>query len=293
MLQKHFHTCELNHLHNCVCIESLGKTNISEVKLYQCKDIHSDRNDIIQKECYCNKLFTVKKILKKEGFFTKRVSKGVRDMLLNEFYIGYSLNDCVYIRRTYDIDLIDNCIIFEYCKGLDFFEFIKKYNNLSENLFYFKQLAEAVSYIHSKGVAHMDLKLENVMIDTTKKQIKVIDFGDAKIYKRDNVFILGSGVHGTYEYMAPEIFKNAEYNPEKADIWSIGIIFYELFYNGMPWNVANDTDSNYVEYEKYFMIKNTVLPCMNKHSEFLKEMLNPLPEERCDINTLKNLLAIS
>ena len=292
-MHKHLHTCELNHLHDCVCIELLGKSNISEVKLYQCKDIHSNKETLIQSNKHCNKLFTVKKMFKKDKLFYKNVD--IRNLLLNEFNIGYSVNECIYIRKTYDIDLIDNCIIFEYCDGLDFFEFLEKYNNLNDNLFYFKQLIETVSYLHGKGIAHMDLKLENIMIDVNKKQIKLIDFGDARYYKKNNSseICLEKGVHGTYEYMSPEMFKSVDYNPEKSDIWACGIIFYELFYNSMPWSIAKRSDSNYNEYENYFIKNNTVLPCMVKYSQFLKEMLNPFPEERCDISVVKNLLSIS
>ena len=103
-MHKHLHTCELNHLHDCVCIELLGKSNISEVKLYQCKDIHSNKETLIQSNKHCNKLFTVKKMFKKDKLFYKNVD--IRNLLLNEFNIGYSVNECIYFYRLYSTVLI-------------------------------------------------------------------------------------------------------------------------------------------------------------------------------------------
>ena len=84
-----------------------------------------------------------------------------------------------------------------------------------------------MKYIHSKGIVHRDIKPENILLDKNT-DVKLCDFGwsalQADIWKT---------FCGTYEYMAPEIFENFTYN-YSVDIWSLGILLYELFHGHSP-----------------------------------------------------------
>jgi serine/threonine protein kinase len=91
-------------------------------------------------------------------------------------------------------------------------------------------LFETLKYIHSKQIAHRDIKAENIMI-TLSGDIKIIDFGLSKS--------LREGVVGTLYYLAPELFDNSIYDLElykKADIWAIGILLYEYYKCQVPFD---------------------------------------------------------
>lgn len=274
----HLEPFKLKHLHNAECVKCLGKGSFGDVKLYKCKE--KDKNN-----CICNEYFVVKQLKSK-----KYDEKRIRKMLLNEYTIGSLLNH-QNIRKTIDIDFTDNAIIFEYFPGIDFLEYIKHYHpNISDELYYFKQLIDGVSYMHTTGIAHMDLKLENIMIDTINKKVKIIDFGESIVFHDTlhlNSIITESGIHGSLPYIAPEEFLNKEYNPEKVDVWSCGIILYEIIYNSYPWNQASNDDNRYIKYIKSLNTCNIHKFLPNKESQhIILKMLNPDPNERCHINEI-------
>jgi serine/threonine-protein kinase len=92
-------------------------------------------------------------------------------------------------------------------------------------LSYAKQICSAIAYAHKVGIVHRDLKPANVMLDT-EGQIKVTDFGIAKIVESTEATLAGA-VIGTPLYMSPEQVQGVSVD-ERADIYSLGILFYEL-----------------------------------------------------------------
>lgn len=97
-----------------------------------------------------------------------------------------------------------------------------------EILKYFTEIVLAIRYIHSKGILHRDLKPENVFI-ASDDTIKLGDFGLSRV-----VDDTASTICGTPAYMAPEIVVNKLYD-EKADVWSLGVILYELITLDKPY----------------------------------------------------------
>ena len=95
----------------------------------------------------------------------------------------------------------------------------------------FKQLVRGISYMHSKGYAHRDLKLDNILMDTATKNIKIIDFGfSLKSGPEDklNVFC------GTPHYMDPDLARKQSYNGQAADVWACGVILYIIYVGKLP-----------------------------------------------------------
>ena len=134
-------------------------------------------------------------------------------------------------------------VIMEFLEGGELFEAITSIGSFTEASAckVMKQVLSAVYYLHSNNIVHRDLKPENIMLTQKPKngnyQIKLIDFGTAKIFKpgkKMNKFI------GTSYYIAPEVLK--ERYDEKCDVWSCGVILYILLCGYPPFNGNTNVD---------------------------------------------------
>jgi serine/threonine-protein kinase len=95
------------------------------------------------------------------------------------------------------------------------------------------RICDALDYMHKHGIVHRDLKPENIMVDKDD-QIKLIDFGIAmKEDARRLTFVNVSSLLGTPDYISPEQVKGAR-GDQRSDIYSIGIIFYEMLTGQVP-----------------------------------------------------------
>src|SRR5262245_14474702 len=98
------------------------------------------------------------------------------------------------------------------------------------------QLCDALEYAHSRGVIHRDIKPENIIL-TRSGLAKIADFGLAKIVKNENVessITQTNVVMGTADYMAPEQRDKTKSADHRADIYSLGVVFYELLTGELP-----------------------------------------------------------
>ena len=134
-------------------------------------------------------------------------------------------------------------VIMEFLEGGELFEAITSIGSFTEASAckVMKQILSAVFYLHSNHIVHRDLKPENIMLTQKPKngnyQIKLIDFGTAKIFKpgkKMNKFI------GTSYYIAPEVLK--ERYDEKCDVWSCGVILFILLCGYPPFNGNTNVD---------------------------------------------------
>ena len=173
---------------------------------------------------------------------------------------------------------LDNYYLFiqmELCKySLTHYLDVKPFN-YNERLVLFHQLVKGLNYLHSNNVIHRDLKPSNILFDT-HGNIKISDFGmSIKQSLYDNSNSKGSDLFGTYLYSAPESLERNEYS-KFSDIYSLGIILYELLNNFktvMEKNIEINElrhNSNYsdicLETESQFISK---LICKNPHSRIL------------------------
>lgn len=127
-------------------------------------------------------------------------------------------------------------IITEFCEDGDLYHYLDRKKKLpeSEAKKYLKQLMKGAEYLHANGIIHRDLKPANILI---KNGIcKLSDFGFAKSLDGDNTVM--KSIVGTPLYMSPQILKRLKYTA-KSDLWSIGLIYYEMLHGRTPWPATN------------------------------------------------------
>jgi predicted Ser/Thr protein kinase len=98
------------------------------------------------------------------------------------------------------------------------------------------QICEALQFAHDEGIVHRDIKPENILVDK-KGRVKIADFGLAKLLGRsaDDLSLTGTGqLMGTLGYMAPEQLQQAHKVDHRADIYSLGVVFYEMLTGHLP-----------------------------------------------------------
>ncbi|HEY5915032.1 MAG TPA: serine/threonine-protein kinase [Verrucomicrobiae bacterium] len=98
------------------------------------------------------------------------------------------------------------------------------------------RICDALQFAHEEGVLHRDIKPENILLDT-KGRLKIADFGIAKILGegRGNITLTEQGVAvGTPLYMAPEQLEHPQDVDQRADIYSLGVVFYEMLTGELP-----------------------------------------------------------
>ena len=123
-------------------------------------------------------------------------------------------------------------VLMEFCEGGSLSEYIATEKRLDEKIAQnvFKQIMEALSFCHDKGVAHRDLKPSNIMINTFPN-VKIADFGLANLMGDEGMM---STVCGTIAFLAPEVFLG-NYNGCAADVWSAGVLLYTMLVGKLPW----------------------------------------------------------
>lgn len=144
------------------------------------------------------------------------------------------------IVAVYDFGQVDSLFYFvmEFVDGVTLRDTIAAGNvKPEEALRIVPDLCDALQFAHEEGIVHRDIKPENILLDK-RGRIKIADFGLAKLVKGDSVEDENlTGTHqvmGTVKYMAPEQMTTTKDVDHRADIYSLGVIFYELLTGELP-----------------------------------------------------------
>ena len=268
--------------------KSLGKGSFGEVYLTQKKN---------NPKLFAMKKIPIKKLKNEKDEFSK--------YLENEINIMQQLNHENIIKLYEKIEKPDYMyLVMDYINGGSLLNYLTKYKLLHGSPFpqkmiqYFvKQIVQGLIYIHSKNIIHRDIKLENILLhyppnikkenrDYTHAQIKIIDFGLSTQIKINGKFGAKSVV-GSPIYMDPIILqkykkagglKKFKFYDEKADIWSLGAITYEMLTGENLFKAKNLPElMNKVEKGNYFL---EVKELSSEIISFLNSMLQYDPDKR-------------
>jgi serine/threonine protein kinase len=176
----------------------------------------------------------------------------------------------------------------------DFTDFITRFKlSRDEILFrtYFHQLIQGLEHLHSNGVSHMDLKTENLLL-TEDFMLKITDFDLA--YKKGDLAVRGQG---SINFRAPEVKALACTNPEKADVYSSGIILFTLRTGYLPYFedeslygydlfdlMLNNVDSFWIAHR---IIGRSVGKFSDEFKKLFISMTKKEPEQRASIQEIK------
>lgn len=143
------------------------------------------------------------------------------------------------IIKIYDLLADDKFfyLVMELFHGKDLLEFVPAPGTINEreSKIIFKQILDTINYIHGQGVAHRDLKLENVLMDSSQR-IKLIDFGFSRAANPGQMFQTPCG---SPAYAAPEVIDGQTYDGRAADMWSCGVVLFCLVTGELPWKAGS------------------------------------------------------
>ncbi|KAG4436215.1 hypothetical protein IFR05_008311 [Cadophora sp. M221] len=149
--------------------------------------------------------------------------------------------------------------VMEFCDQGDLFhlvsqKYLSREDHLVDRLCLFKQLIQGLNYLHTHGIAHRDVKMENLLI-TKDSKLKITDFGVSEVFAgihpglrssggqcgkdMGEVRLCPPGMCGSPPYVAPEVIaKIGEYDPRPLDVWGAAIVMLCMTANGVLWNEA-------------------------------------------------------
>lgn len=234
-------------------------------------------------------IYAIKKMVK--SFI---INQRMEDQVKKEVKILYSLCHKNIIKLYTHFETKSSIyLVMEYAPNGNLYEYLKSKKVLSEleAAKIISQIIEAINYIHSKPkmVVHRDLKLENILV-MEDHNIKVTDFGWSSMLENDKKRLTFCG---TLEYLPPEMINNQEYGIE-VDIWTIGIILYELVNGTSPFLSNSFKIGKTKEDVQNIILKNIVTlnyTFNDKFSNVLKSLIKKIlvyKESRISLKEIMN-----
>ncbi|CZR56905.1 uncharacterized protein PAC_06794 [Phialocephala subalpina] len=152
---------------------------------------------------------------------------------------------------------------------------------------YFKQSILGLEYLHRSGVAHQDIRPENLLI-TINGVLKIANFQRASYFSqggKSGVIARRKNSSISSDYVAPEVFVRTEYDPRPVDMWAIGLVYMEMRRGKLLWSVAAEgADENYDRYLQDRVGMWGYRPIENLNDEHcrrvISSLLDPVPERR-------------
>jgi len=208
--------------------------------------------------------------------------KDEMERLLREMEIFLSL-DHPRIARLFDVyeskHRLD--IVMELMEGGEVFDRIAKNggafseDDAADALW---QMLLAVNYMHSQGMVHRDIKLENFLyMKKDGNLLKLIDFGFSKVLDQNSKKTMGLTC-GTLSYMAPEVLKHAY--TSQCDLWSLGVVAFSLLMGYMPFHGGAQHQASCIQEGKYEILPDRWEKLSEPARDFLMSLLQVDEQKR-------------
>ncbi|VEU23771.1 DEKNAAC105069 [Brettanomyces naardenensis] len=181
-------------------------------------------------------------------------------------------------------------IVLEYASGGELFDYILEHRYLKESMAcrLFAQLVSGVDYMHSKGLVHRDLKLENLLLDK-HKNIIISDFGFVNSFRSNDMMRTSCG---SPCYAAPElVISNQPYQGTKVDVWSCGVILYAMLAGYLPYDddPQNPDGENIARLYHYITSTRLTFPeyITPTPRDLLRKIIVPDPQKRIPLHEVR------
>lgn len=177
-------------------------------------------------------------------------------------------------------------IVMEYAQGGTMYTFLEeregKLLDEDEIIRLFVQIVLALCHVHQQNILHRDLKTQNILLNKTRKVVKIGDFGISKILSSKSK---ANSVIGTPCYISPELCEGKPYN-QKSDIWALGCVLYELATLKKAFEASN------LPALVMKIMKGNFIPISERYSEDFKNLvLNMLQVDPAKRPTLRQIMA--
>ncbi|OQS08024.1 kinase [Thraustotheca clavata] len=163
-----------------------------------------------------------------------------RELVINQELQQHPHENIVRLRDSF----VENGhvhLVFDYCNGGDLLSVMSTTSNAwkeGEIVGMFRQIANGLAHIHSLGIAHLDMSLENILVDG--KAVRICDFGFGLLNSPSRF-----GGVGKLYYMSPEMHLRRAYNAQAADRWALGVVLFIMLTGRPIFEEATMHDTNF------------------------------------------------
>jgi calcium-dependent protein kinase len=219
-----------------------------------------------------------------KGFKLAGASKEKMEELWSECEIFLAM-DHPHVARLVDVFETDSKItlVMECIEGGEVFKRVQARKRYTEGdaATAVYQMLLAINYIHSHGVAHRDIKLENFLYESKESDhLRLIDFGFSKVFKPNTLMHLSCG---TLSYVAPEVL---EHNyTQQCDLWSLGVVTFILLFGYMPFGGGESVQVQKIKTGNYTVKQDRWDKVSPIGQDFVKKLLVVKPNERLTAKT--------
>ncbi|KAK8842741.1 hypothetical protein M9Y10_025604 [Tritrichomonas musculus] len=195
-----------------------------------------------------------------------------------------SVLDHPHIIRLYDHFREGNkfYMILEYCPGGSLQSQISRSNGLTSAQFRLigREITEALAYCHEKGIAHRDIKTQNILLDMSGHS-HLADFGLSLKTQKGQLYLSNGG---SFEFTAPEIFTKKPHDPLAGDAWALGVVFAIMASGSSPWKYESLGDLKIIASQAQIQYKKPIPDIID---DLIRQLITINPSERL---TMKQVL---